>query len=85
MERIQEYTPLSAEDLRAQQIKHLTGELLREERTALNAFTAAHDRGNLLGQDEAYKQWQEAGEKLKLLKEEPEQYLQRHGPPTVTV
>lgn len=41
--------------------------------------------GNSLSQDEAHRQWQEAGEKLKLLKEEPEQYLQRYGPPTVTV
>lgn len=78
----EEYTPLSAQAQMAQQIRHATQQLEREERTAMYAFGNA---GNSLSQDEAHRQWQEAGEKLKLLKEEPEQYLQRYGPPTVTV
>ena len=35
--------------------------------------------GNHVGQNEAHRQWQEAGQKLRLLQEDPEQYFERYG------
>jgi hypothetical protein len=41
--------------------------------------------GNLVGQNEAHRQWQEAGQKLRLLLEDPEQYFEMYGQPGVAV